>query len=70
MTDGFNSTMVQIGPDPRGLYRVDGIELARNVTIGQGGLTFIHNSFGLSLIYQINVSSPQIWQSLQLGIGF
>jgi fibronectin-binding autotransporter adhesin len=70
LTDGFNSTMAQIGPDPRGLYRVDGIALARNVTIGQGGLTFIHNSFGLSLIYQINVSSPQIWQSLQLGIGF
>ncbi len=70
LTDGFNSTVVEIGPDPKGLYRVDGIELPHNVTIGQGGLTFIHNSFGLSLIYQINVSSPQIWQSLQLGIGF
>jgi hypothetical protein len=57
-------------PDPRGLYRLDETDLARNVTIGQGGLTFIRNSLGLSIIYQVTVSKPQVWQSLQLGIGF
>ena len=70
LTSGDTTATVQLGDVPGGLFEIDGLAPPRDRVLGQGGVTFLQNRFGLSVLYEIHASSVQTRQSLQLGVGF
>jgi hypothetical protein len=59
-----------LGGGPGERFQVEGLTLTRGSLAGQGGVTFLSGSLGVSLLYELWHSRRHTKQTLQLGVGF
>jgi hypothetical protein len=64
------TSSVALTDRPGGQFLVNGVALARGAAAGLGGVTWVGDSFGVSLLYELWHSRTQTRQTLQLGVGF